>query len=96
MNEDRPQRQRTRCRIFADILLAIRDGEPARITFLVHRANLPHDRLTNYLNQLEALGLVTKNGSEGAISYSISETGRVYLIEFRKIKEFGDIFGVDV
>jgi predicted transcriptional regulator len=96
MTEDRSSRQRSRCRIFADILFAIQESESARVTYLVHQANLPYDRLTNYLTQLEGLGLVTSNGLEGAVSFSISEKGRAYLIEFRKIKEFGDIFGVDV
>ena len=96
MTEDKAQRQRSRCHIFADILQAIKVGEPARITYLVHEANLPYDRLTNYLNQLENLGLIVKRELEAASSYTISEKGRAYLVEFRKIKEFGDIFGVEV
>jgi predicted transcriptional regulator len=96
MTEDRPLKHRSRCRIFADILQAIQDGGQARVTFITHEANLPYERLIIYLDQLDGLGLIVRNDVNGGISYALTEKGHAYLAEFRKIKKFGDIFGVEV
>jgi DNA-binding PadR family transcriptional regulator len=48
------------------------------------------------LDQMDGLGFLMKNEADGVQSYALTEKGQAYLVEFRKIKRFGDLFGVDV
>lgn len=92
MAEGEPK-NRSKCRIFADILRAIeRSGQP-RVTYILHEANLSYDRLAAHIAQMTKLGLIERH-EDG--HYLITQKGRRYLSEFKRIEEFGDIFGVDV
>ncbi|OPY31284.1 MAG: hypothetical protein A4E32_01735 [Methanomassiliicoccales archaeon PtaU1.Bin124] len=93
MVDARPS-HRTKCRIFADILRSLNDGN-VRVTHIIHDANVPYERLMQYLDQMKRNGLITLDqGSEGEIR--ITEKGMRYLTEFKIMEEFGSIFGVDV
>jgi len=90
-----PQRYRSKGRIFADILRAVQDG-PAKVTHILYRANLSHDRLTRYLSQLEESGLIVRQQDGDKITYAITEKGQRFLVEFRRMEEFADAFGLDI
>ena len=90
-----PQKYRSKGRIFADILRALQDG-PAKVTHILYRANLSHDRLTKYLAQLEESGLILRQQDGDRSSYSITEKGGRFLVEFRRMEEFADAFGIDI
>ncbi len=96
MNNRTPAKYRSKCRILADILKAVREAEEAKVTFLLHRANLSHDRLIYYLSQLESSKMVRKVEDGERAFYVITEKGSKYLAEFRKVEEFGDTFGVEI
>jgi predicted transcriptional regulator len=87
---------RSRCRIYADTLKAIQDGEQAKITYLLHKANLSHDRLVSHLAKMTALGLIEKGTDGETTYYSITPRGEKYLAEFRKVEDFADAFGVEI
>ena len=91
-----PSVYRSKCRIYADVLRAIQDNEQAKVTYLLHKANLSHDRLMHHLGTMERLGLI-ENKTEGDIAFfTITQKGRKYLTEFRKVEEFGESFGIVV
>jgi predicted transcriptional regulator len=87
---------RSRCRIYADILKAIQECEQAKITYLLHKANLSHERLVNHLARMTTLGLIDRMNDGESGYYLITPKGKKYLMEFRKVEEFGDAFGVEV
>jgi len=71
------------------------DG-PAKVTHILYKANLSHDRLTKYLVQLEETGLILKEQEGDRSAYSITDKGKKFLMEFRKMEEFADAFGLDI
>ncbi len=87
---------RSKGRIMADILRAIQDGGEVKVTHILYRANLSHDRLTKYLGQLEEAGLVQLTPHEDRTSYVITPKGDKFLMEFRRMEEFASAFGLDI
>lgn len=85
---------RTRARIFADILRAIADEPDARPTHILYRANLSYERLLKYLSQLEAGGFVSRKNDGERVLYNITDKGRLFLSEFRRVEEFTTAFGL--
>ncbi len=85
---------RSRIRICFDILKVIKDEEGlARPTRILYGANLSHDRLMRYLNELLETGLIKKVEREGRVCYSLTQKGGEFLREFRKMEEFLNAFG---
>jgi predicted transcriptional regulator len=93
---DPPSQYRSKCRIYADILTAIQESERAKVTYLLHEANLSHERLMSHLAKMVALGLIERHMDGEIAHYTTTQKGKKYLMEFRKVKEFGDAFGVEV
>lgn len=85
---------RSKARIFADILRAIAADRETKPTHILYKANLSYDRLTKYLGMLEANGLISKNSEGEKTSYSITDKGRYFLQEFRKVEDFTTAFGL--
>jgi predicted transcriptional regulator len=91
-----PQKYRSKGRIFADILQAVQGSGAAKVTHILYKANLSHDRLTKYLAQLEDSGLIVRALDGDRTSYSITEKGVKFMVEFRRMEEFADAFGLDI
>ena len=91
-----PQKYRSKGRIFADILRAVADDGPVKVTHVLYKANLSHDRLTKYLQQLEESGLISKEQDGDRAAYLITDKGTRFIAEFRKMEEFADAFGLDI
>jgi predicted transcriptional regulator len=91
-----PQKYRSKGRIFADILRAVADNGPVKVTHVLYKANLSHDRLTKYLEQLEDSGLIIKEQEGEHFGYSITPKGTMFIAEFRKMEDFADAFGLDI
>ncbi len=85
---------RSKARIFADILRAVAEEKETKPTHVLYRANLSYDRLTKYLGMLESNGLITKSSGGDKTYYSITDKGRYFLQEFRKVEEFTTAFGL--
>ncbi len=94
----RTRRYRSKLRIIADILQTIRDeGGLTGPTKILYGANLSYDRLMKYLDELKALGLVSEDrGEDDRVLYRITSKGISFLVEFKKIKEFAEAFGVNI
>jgi predicted transcriptional regulator len=87
---------RSKGRIFADILRTVQEGGRVRITHILYKANLSHDRLTKYLEQLREAGLVETTVEEDKTTYIITPGGDKFLMEFRRMEEFADAFGLEI
>lgn len=86
-------------RILADMMRAIqREGdEGAGPTKILYAANLSHDRLTQYLDELveKELVIVTGNGDSNRV-YHLTDKGRDFLREFVKMERFSEAFGIEI
>ncbi|MCG7844795.1 MAG: winged helix-turn-helix domain-containing protein [Methanomassiliicoccales archaeon] len=89
-------RYRSKGRIFSAILSAVKQEGNARPTPILYKANLSHDRLTKYLAMLKDSGLLHRTTEEDKAEYSITDKGEQFLIEFRRMEQFADAFGLDV
>jgi predicted transcriptional regulator len=86
-------------RILADMMRAIQsEGEDgAGPTKILYAANLSHDRLTQYLEELVEKELIkeTDEGESNRI-YHLTEKGREFLKEFAKMEKFSEAFGIEI
>jgi predicted transcriptional regulator len=97
MSKKRPYR--SKMRILADMMRAIQsEGEegcgPTKILYV---ANLSHDRLTQYIDELVEKGLIVELQPDSPNrNYVLSEKGREFLREFVRIERFSEAFGIDI
>ncbi len=86
--------KRDRLGIINDILDLIRDrGDKVKPTQIMYRANLSHDMLTSYLNELLAKGFITeKKDKENRRTYSLTDKGFNFLRDYKIIKGFVDSY----
>ncbi len=90
---------RSKVRILADMMRAIKkEGElGAGPTKILYAANLSHDRLTQYLEELVEKKLVNEvQEDENNRVYKLTKKGREFLDEFVKIERFSQAFGIEV
>ena len=90
---------RSKVRILADMMRAIKkEGElGAGPTKILYTANLSHDRLTQYLEELVEKKLVNEvQEDETTRVYKLTKKGREFLDEFVKIERFSQAFGIEV
>lgn len=65
-------------------------------TKILYAANLSHDRLTQYLDELLEKELIHALAEGDNRSYLLTEKGREFLDEYKKIERFSQAFGIDV
>lgn len=86
-------------RILADMMRAIQsEGEEgAGPTKILYAANLSHDRLTQYLDELIEKELIREvNPESDNRIYFLTEKGREFLREFIRIERFSEAFGIEI
>ena len=84
---------RSQLRIYVDIMRVIqREGNQAKPTRILYGANLSHDRLVKYLEELKTLQVIQESGSEEKI-YSLTQKGIEFMNNFRKVEGFAGAFG---
>jgi predicted transcriptional regulator len=96
---NRKRAYRSKMRILADMMRAIQNEgeEGAGPTKILYQANLSHDRLTQYLEELVEKELVQESGEgESGRVYSLTEKGREFLREFVKMEKFSEAFGIEI
>ncbi len=97
MSRKRPYR--SKMRIMADMMRAIQgEGEEgAGPTKILYAANLSHDRLTQYIEELVEKELIIDTEVNGSSRiYKLTDKGHEFLREFSKIERFSEAFGIDV
>ncbi len=92
----KPSGYRSKGKIFADILSAVDQDDGAKPTHILYKANLSHDRLTKYLTLLEDSDLLKKTNESDKTEYFITERGRKFLVEFRRMEQFAEAFGLEI
>jgi predicted transcriptional regulator len=95
----RKRAYRSKMRILADMMRAIQsEGEEgAGPTKILYAANLSHDRLTQYLDELIGKELVKETNPESDNRiYFLTEKGREFLREFVRIERFSEAFGIEI
>ncbi|MFW9869311.1 MAG: winged helix-turn-helix domain-containing protein [Candidatus Thorarchaeota archaeon] len=95
----RKRAYRSKMRILADMMRAIQiEGEEgAGPTKILYAANLSHDRLTQYLDELIEKGLIrVENAESDNRVYLLTERGREFLKEFVRMERFSRAFGIEI
>jgi predicted transcriptional regulator len=94
----RKRAYRSKMRILADMMRTIQsEGEDgAGPTKILYSANLSHDRLTQYLDELIEKELIREVDASGNRVYLLTEKGREFLREFVRIERFSEAFGIEI
>ncbi len=95
----RKRAYRSKMRILADMMRAIQsEGEEgAGPTKILYTANLSHDRLKQYIDELVNKELIVEEDPDGNNrTYFLTEKGREFLREFIRIERFSEAFGIDI
>lgn len=87
---------RSQFRIYVDIMHVIqRESNEAKPTRILYGANLSHDRLIKYLQELKGLGVIQESGTEDKV-YSLTQKGVEFINNFRKVESFASAFGFKI
>ena len=95
----RKRAYRSKMRILADMMRAIQsEGEDgAGPTKILYAANLSHDRLIQYLEELIEKELIQETDlGDNNRMYLLTEKGRDFLREFVKMEKFSEAFGIEI
>ena len=89
---------RNSTQIVADLLTATEQSgqEGIKTTRLLAKANLPHSRLTKFVENLTGAGLINKIEYDGKNTFVIKPKGRQYLESYEKFLDFSESFGLDL
>ena len=88
-------KRRGRLDIIADILRSIQNKE-GRIkpTHLLYKSNLSHAKLKEYVGILLEKEMIEEQLVKGRKMFFMKDQGYKFLLEFERIKEFSDSFGL--
>ncbi len=86
--------RRTKIDIINDILASIYAKGKLKKTHVMYKANLSHKLLNLYLGELMGKGMVQEIVVKDIMYITITEKGVEFLNQFRKMKEFKDLFGL--
>jgi len=89
---------RNSTQIVADLLTTTEQSgqEGIKTTRLLSKANLPHSRLTKFIENLTGAGLINKIEYDGKNTFVITPKGRQYLESYEKFSDFAESFGLDL
>ena len=88
-------KRRGKLEIIADILRSIQEKEgKIKPTHLLYKSNLSHAKLKEYIDTLVKKEMIEEKEIKGRKIFFIKEQGHKFLLEFERIKEFSDSFGL--
>lgn len=88
-------KRRGKLEIIADILRSIQNkGGKIKPTHLLYKSNLSHAKLKEYVDMLLEKGMIEEQTVKGRKIIIMKEQGHKFLLEFERIKEFSDSFGL--
>ena len=83
--------------VIADILRVIEnENGKTKPTHILYKANLSHKLLREHLNTLLQKGFVEVVIEKNRTYYKITEKGKNFINEFRKIEKLAQVFGLPV
>jgi predicted transcriptional regulator len=81
--------------IMHDILKTIQDkGGEIKKTHLMYKANLSHNQMKLYLDDLISKGLIDNISADPKSPICITKKGRNFSVKYSQIKEFEETFGL--
>jgi len=81
--------------IIRDMLAMVRDkGGKIKPTHLMYKANLSHNQMKLYLQELEKNSLVKKSVADNKNLILLTEKGRAFLNKYAEMKSFEETFGL--
>ncbi len=88
---------RSKLKIYYDLLqsVAAEDGR-ARFAHVLSASNLPYDRFIKYLAELEEKGLVVEERSDDGNFIVLTDKGKSFLRELRRMDYFLRGFGLSL
>lgn len=88
-------KRRGKLEIIADILKSIQDKEgKIKPTHLLYKSNLSHAKLKEYVDILLKKGMIEEQSVKNKKMFLMKDRGYKFLLEFERIKEFSDSFGL--
>ena len=88
-------KRRGRLEIIADILRSIQNKKGnIKPTHLLYKSNLSHAKLKEYADILIKKGMIEEQEVKGRKMFIMKDQGYKFLLEFERIKEFSDSFGL--
>jgi predicted transcriptional regulator len=87
--------RRTRIDIINDMLLAIvNKGGTIKPTHLLYKSNLSHTLMKEYIRELISKKLIMEQPEKRGKSFRITDKGRQFSREYKKMKQFQESFGL--
>lgn len=90
------EKQRSVLRINLDILNAVSEEGEAKPTHILYKANLSHERMVKYLDDLTGKGLLQLKQDGENRTYTLTPKGVGFLLEMRRAEAFVQGFGLDI
>lgn len=90
------EKQRSVLRIHLDILNAVSEEGDAKPTHVLYKANLSHERLVKYLDELTSKGLIQVKQDGENRTYRLTPKGVSFLLEMRRAEAFVRGFGLAI
>jgi len=88
-------KRRGKLDIIADILRSIQEKEgQIKPTHLLYKSNLSHTKLKEYVDILLKKRMIEEQSVNGKKLFLMKDRGHKFLLEFERIKEFSDSFGL--
>ena len=85
--------RRDRIDVIISIMEAIQnEGERAKPTHVLYKANLSHRLMKRYIQELKSKGFVIENNDDKSLM--LTKNGIKFLSELRKMKRFIESFGL--
>ncbi|MBN2142680.1 hypothetical protein JW711_05105 [Candidatus Woesearchaeota archaeon] len=89
------QGKRSRIDIIYDMVLTInKRGGRIKPTHLMYKANLSHNQMKQYLEELMAKGLVAEEQAKERKMLTITDKGIAFINQFNQMKEMERTFGL--
>ncbi|MDG6901113.1 MAG: winged helix DNA-binding protein [Nitrososphaerota archaeon] len=90
------EKQRSVLRINMDILNAVSAEGEAKPTHILYKANLSHERMVKYLEDLTVKGLLEMKQDGENRTYRLTPKGVGFLLEMRRAESFVQGFGLAI
>ena len=76
------------------LLAIVNKGGSIKPTHLLYKSNLSHTLMKEYIRELISKKLIMEQPEKRGKSFRITEKGRKFSREYKKMKEFQEAFGL--
>jgi DtxR family manganese transport transcriptional regulator len=90
------KKNRSRVKIYLDILETIEIEEKVRLTRIMYSANLPYDRLLKYIDELKEKGFINEINDNDNRFFILTDRGKEFIKELKKVESFLRGFGLSL